>query len=331
LADRRLIFLACQPRSGSTLTQKILAKHSAITTCSEPWLMLLAAAPIAQSRTSMTIDEDLARIGVSQFMELLPNKKDDLIEAIRRYTSGLYEKALNDEPDRYFLDKTPRYYRIIPELIEIFPNSKIIVLVRNPMAVLASILTTWAHPGYGGLFRFRDDLLEAPRLLADALDLGTTQLYKLRYEDLLEAPEATIENLCGFIGIDYERDMTRYGESQEARWLFGDQVNVYQWGEINSANANKWKDAVCDPRVWRIFREYADLLGKHTLEQFGYNWHEIDQVLVRSKPRFDKRKFAISLEAATSSPRLMSIKQYSSARMKDYLAKKSFLWTKKST
>lgn len=40
MTDKNLIFLISLPRSGSTLTQKILGAHSAIYTRSEPWIML---------------------------------------------------------------------------------------------------------------------------------------------------------------------------------------------------------------------------------------------------------------------------------------------------
>jgi len=55
----------------------------------------------------------------------------------------LYNRALEVAGKRFFLDKTPRYYFIIPELKNVFPEAKFIILLRNPLAVLSSILNTW--------------------------------------------------------------------------------------------------------------------------------------------------------------------------------------------
>ncbi|WP_189477523.1 sulfotransferase [Halioglobus pacificus] len=43
MEQTELIFLISQPRSGSTLTQRLIATHEEVFTRSEPWLMLRAA------------------------------------------------------------------------------------------------------------------------------------------------------------------------------------------------------------------------------------------------------------------------------------------------
>lgn len=40
MSDSNLIFLISQPRSGSTLLQKLIATSNQIDTLQEPWLML---------------------------------------------------------------------------------------------------------------------------------------------------------------------------------------------------------------------------------------------------------------------------------------------------
>ena len=43
----------------------------------------------------------------------------------------------------YFLDKTPRYYWILNEIHELFPEAKYIYLTRNPINVFSSTMTSW--------------------------------------------------------------------------------------------------------------------------------------------------------------------------------------------
>ena len=74
----------------------------------------------------------------------LPDGEDDYWSALRGFALELYAKAA--EPDAtHFLDKTPRYHYIAPELFRLFPDAKVVFLWRNPLAVVASIVETWTQ------------------------------------------------------------------------------------------------------------------------------------------------------------------------------------------
>ena len=57
---------------------------------------------------------------------------------VKKLALQLYSKE--GLPGKYVLDKTPRYYHILPELLELFPKAKFVLLQRNPLSVFASIL-----------------------------------------------------------------------------------------------------------------------------------------------------------------------------------------------
>jgi len=302
MSEPDLIFLVGQPRSGSTLAQRILAGHPSIMSCSEPWLMFFASQPLSTASPGASINEQLAKTSLNELSKLLPNGRTDLIEAVRAGYGRLYSLILKDRPESIFLDKTPRYYLIVPELHEIFPSAKIVVLLRNPMAVMASNLTTWAKPGLGGLWPWRDDLKLAPRLLADSLDSSLPNLYKLRYEDLVSHPESSMKQLCEWLGVPYKPEMLNYGDQEE--WLFGDEILSGDKKFVQSSFADKWKTALRNPRYWRLFREYADYLGRDLYERLGYDWDALDQLLSANRPPFLKRKISISLHSVLANPKL---------------------------
>jgi len=117
-------------------------------------------------------DGQLARLGARTFLRSVPEGEEAYFEAVRRTGRYLYGQALDGTEATTFLDKTPRYYYILPEIHEAFPEAHIIVLFRNPLAVLASILTTWVEDDWLSLHRYRDDLLEAPGRLIDAAEFS---------------------------------------------------------------------------------------------------------------------------------------------------------------
>ena len=87
--------------------------------------MLLALLPIANISLGASFNETLAWRGVREFENLLPKGRSDFVLAIRDAYSSLLRLAIAEQSKSKFVDKTPRYYQIIPELMEVFPGSKI--------------------------------------------------------------------------------------------------------------------------------------------------------------------------------------------------------------
>ncbi|MBU0595569.1 sulfotransferase, partial [Candidatus Bipolaricaulota bacterium] len=135
LRGDNLIFLISQPRAGSTLLQRILGSHPEVHTVSEPWLMLHPFYATRAEGIDTEYSQRIARVGVGSFMEEMPNGRDDHDEGIRRMYAHLYTRALDGSGKSRFLDKTPRYYLIIPDLLRVFPEARFILLFRNPLAV----------------------------------------------------------------------------------------------------------------------------------------------------------------------------------------------------
>ena len=108
---------------------------------------------------SAEYESRLAQAALAEFLQTLPSGTDDYFEAARRMGLYLYQQALAGTGKHYFLDKTPRYYWIIPELQRVFPRATFIILLRNPLAVLCSIINTWAKDNWFALYRYRHDLL----------------------------------------------------------------------------------------------------------------------------------------------------------------------------
>ena len=75
---------------------------------------------------------------VNAFKRIEKDLGEDFIDKrIAEFSMSIYSAyACNSE--RYFLDKTPRYYHILNDLIRIFPNAKFIILTRNPISIFAS-------------------------------------------------------------------------------------------------------------------------------------------------------------------------------------------------
>lgn len=283
-----LVFLISQPRAGSTLFQRVLAAHPRIATASEPWVMLHPLYALRKTGHDADYNAELAHAALQALLKETPGGEADYDEGLRRMWTHLYSRVLEKAGTgrTHFVDKTPRYYLVIPELLRVFPAATVIVLMRNPLAVLCSLVSSWAEGGrLHHLQRWRGDLWDAPRLLVEGGRAVGERGLVIRYEAFLAEPEATASTVCQRIGVEYDPSMLDYGRTDLPVWEFGDKKNVYKGGRPNVANAERWTADLADAQVWRLCDEYLRGLGRELVEAMGYSFDTLRQTLDQHKPR----------------------------------------------
>lgn len=282
-----LIFLISQPRSGSTMTQRILGAHSLIHTQSEPWILLHPLNALKPGIIQPSYNIDLYIKGLNDFIAHLPGTETQYIETISKAYLSLYNSILNKNNKKYFLDKTPRYYLIIKELISYFPKAKFILLWRNPASVLTSIVKSWSKADWFRLSEWSDDLILAPEMMIKGRSLLGDKCFNLVYEDLISKPEQELERLFVFLNIPFDRNIIQYGNSSNPKWIFGDQVTINQKNQPDISHKDNWINHLDDPQLWRVLDDYVKKLGKSVISKMGYSYEEILTTLEKNKPNID--------------------------------------------
>jgi len=290
-----LIFLISQPRAGSTMMQRILGGHPDIYTTSEPWLMLHPFYALKDKGIETEYSSTIAAKGVSDFISYLPGGQVEYYDRLREMYSTMYQRVIEKSGKLYFLDKTPRYYFIIRELHELFPKAKIIILFRNPLAVLASIISTWTKRDWYQLSKFKYDLIDAPNSLLEAVELLKTSCKSLLYENFLADPENLLKDICNYLNVDYIPEIVSYGESQHEKWSMGDQGVIYEKKQPDTSHTDKWKDILNNPQAWRVINEYCEFIGKDRFEKMGYEYDILKKIIDENKPSVEIDKHSIGL------------------------------------
>jgi len=273
----RLIFLVSQPRAGSTLLQKILGSHPAIHTLSEPWVALHPLFGLRESGIATDYGARLALVGVKDFLDRLPEGEEAYWEAARLMLGHLYGRALAESGKAYFLDKTPRYYLILPELRRVFPGARFVFLLRNPVAVLASVIEAWAPDDCpGDLRHFRHDLAAAPARIVEAMR-ATPRPCAIRYEDLVADPVSAVSGLCRYLDVPFEPAMIEYGASAagQALYRYGDTDTVYRETRPVASRIERWKETLRSPirKAWA--HGCIQTLGAATIAALGYDFDQM--------------------------------------------------------
>ncbi len=270
-----LIFLISQPRAGSTMLQRILGSHSKIHTLAEPWIMLQPLYALKEQGGQAEFSAVDAQIGLKDFMANLPNGREDYLDGIRAMAGTWYNRALQGSGKSLFLDKTPRYYNIIPELIETLPEAKYVILLRNPLAVLSSILKTWVNNDWARLQLHINDLLQAPQLLAQAIENYGDKLQIISYEDFVQNPQTNLHALLNGFKVGFEEAILNYGSFDTPKGSMGDTQGVQQHQKPALSSLEKWKTTFTEP-IYKLLAEILiDLTGPKIIGQLGYDYNQL--------------------------------------------------------
>jgi len=200
-----IIFIISLPRSGSTLLQKILASHPSIESHSEPWLLLPLISIFFNKNNMVSTFSMQNWFTANEINNLKINSKNmrELDSLISNFVGSYYSKMSKKDGASYFLDKTPRYYSIIPEIIRIFPDAKFIFLLRNPLDVAIS-----SHKLFGAnslrYFPINADLNDGPTLLARSLIKyrDNKNIHITYYESLVNNPVDEVNKILKFVKVN---------------------------------------------------------------------------------------------------------------------------------
>ena len=149
-------------------------------------------------------------------------------------------------------EKTPRHILIIDHIKRLFPQSHIVIIVRNGLDVVASIK---AKPKSFdlGLRRW----IEAGATLLECRK--KYPLHWLRYEDLISNPELTLKDICRFCELDYEDSILSYYKSSSVPgWHGKNRAELLHQPLMD--RRGRWKEILTDEEIAMIKNHAGDLM-----------------------------------------------------------------------
>lgn len=191
-------------------------------------------------------------------------------EYFGKFLLMLTDKANKEIP----CEKTPQNIFYIKEILEIFPNSKFIHIVRDPRAILLSQKNKWKRRKMGASFITEREVLRLrinyhpytlSKLWQSAIKAGLTfednpALLTIRFEDLLLQPDITLQQLCTHLQVPYEPQMMDIPLSSSSN-----EADSTTKG-IKKERAETWKHGGLSDTEIAI----CEHVNKPYLEKYGY-------------------------------------------------------------
>lgn len=268
------IFLISLPRSGSTLLQRILSTSNKISTTAEPWILLPMTFMQKKEGTLTQYFHTTSQIAITDFINQLPNKQITFNQEVRSFILSLYKKQCIKN-EIYFLDKTPRYYEIIKEINDIFPDAKFIFLFRNPISVFSSVIKTWGNNSFGNLFYHSRDLYEGQSLISQGYELIKEKSLKINYENLIQNPSVVLKDLSEYLKVDLSEEILNEFSEYKMRGRMGDKTGTAKYKKIDIEPLTKWKEIFNSSLRKRIAFTYINSLNESYLKIQGYDKAEL--------------------------------------------------------
>ena len=242
------IFVVGLPRTGTTLTERILSSHSQVESVGETLFlqMMLRRHSGVQSIESMN---------------------PAMFEAVAKKDIGLIAKGyldmvnyrLGDEP--MFIDKLPFNFLYLGFIARAWPDARIIHLERNPMDACFSMykqVFTWAYKfsySLEGLGRY---YVAYDRMLTHWRKLLKDRMIEVKYESLVADHEGQIRILLDKLGLDFEQACLDFDQNKTPS-ATASSVQVRE--KAHTRSINKWKRF---ERQLQPLKDYLDEAGIST-------------------------------------------------------------------
>lgn len=192
---------------------------------------------------------------------------------------SLYEVFLKFETQRVGksipCEQTPRYLFFVNEILAAFPDARIINLVRDPRDVLLSQKNKWKRRYLGASGIPRREAIRSwanyhpiiiSKLWASCMRQGneigkSPRVKTVRFEDLVMQPENTVQELCNFLEISFEKGMLKIPQVGSSSGI----DNTEQEG-INRKRAHSWNDG----NLGSTEISLCEWITKNEMRQHGY-------------------------------------------------------------
>lgn len=204
---KRPIFILGMPRSGTSLTEQILAGHPDVYGAGELADLVSVTKQIGAS-TKKTCDSYLEALsGFSQA---------DMNRYAQQYLDSV---AKLDSEAAHVTDKMPHNFFHIGLISLLFPEAKIIHCRRNPLDNGLSIYFqnfTWTHDYAIKLDRIGHFYNQYDRLIKHWENVIDIPIMTCQYEDMVEDKVAMSKKLIEFCGLEWDEKILDFQDSKRA-------------------------------------------------------------------------------------------------------------------
>jgi len=275
----RFIFVGGAARSGTTLIQNMLDSHPDI--CGLPEFLHLPDIMSVRKTLRHSIDR--------KYIDSICSY-EDVDRHIGSFIESLLYPLAEQYGRRFVSEKTPNNVLVFPDLISLFPEARFIHVVRDPRAIIASLLQVgkrgeqkgWNTQNYThSIFAAMEYVHRCLMTGFASSEIAPQRVLEVVYERVVANPEYETKRICEFLNVEWSSRMLHPGKLKHPGEKATTKDNV--WYDTKSYNRDpepqeveKWKSQLSRRQEFMIARHFS---GNKDLLRLGidladshYSW-----------------------------------------------------------
>lgn len=227
-SDNLPFFILGTGRSGTSLIRRVLDSHPRLAVPDESHLYNLFF-PLHRHYKDLSIEKNQERL-IEDILSTLHIKnwlprlnKNEILKRIKTPDfAGVVDAVIGSWAENQnkvrWGEKTPQHIFYWKEILNSFPNSKIIHIVRDGRDVSLSFINAKFGPKtvHAAAKRWRNELLQIQMLKNH---IPSHQFMEIRYEDFLDKPEKVLKQICQFLGEEFLPEMLNFQSKKTTSYV----------------------------------------------------------------------------------------------------------------
>lgn len=225
-SDRHILVVG-MPRSGTTLTEQIIASHSLAGGVGELETLSYLSHKLYKKRPASELAAAIDELGPEGVLKL-----------------GMEYEAATEflAPGKaHVVDKMPHNFVQLGEIAILFPKARFVHCIRNPADTFISAFQNDMGPGHAYSYD-RDTYAEYYenylRLMRHWYEVLPGRIFTLNYEQLVTTPEPVIRSLLEFLGLPFEEACLNPQDSSALVKTFS---RLQVRSAINPKSVGRWR------------------------------------------------------------------------------------------
>jgi hypothetical protein len=256
-------FIVGCPRSGTTMVQQALNRHSRIAIPAETkfFFSFLGHPRRKQVRHIQRLNEDLnIRLPAPATRIVTDSEGRAFYELMaRQYVERSAKKDL-----AYFGEKTPEHTGHLPRIRQMYPEAKIVVLYRDGRDVASSLsrmpwMTSSVYANFAVWLYYH-------WIIQRVKEDNSSNLYFARYEDIVADPRRELRGILRFLGLRYEPAVAEGQGNSEGIPVREYALKKRALNKISSERVGIFRQELSHGQI-----EVLERLGKNALSSLGYS------------------------------------------------------------
>ena len=270
---QKFLFISTPFRSGSALLSRTLNAHSQIGLTNDDLKFFRFCynryLPLKENNTR-TMLNDLAHRLLTRFNITI--EVESCLESLKQQPlnhaaiySVLLQHLWEGHNNSYIGEMESISWTKIPTFLNMFPNGKALLIIRDLRDVVMSFKKKTIAPGNDYLIALFN-VIDAMDHFLDCQKMFPDRFHGVRFEDLKANPEKEVQKVCQFLGVDFEPEMMcedKWVDYHGEKWINTKVSSFHKDGDSQNP-VGRWRKLITPEELF-----LCEWIAQKQMQAFG--------------------------------------------------------------